>query len=122
MSKKNQLFKKILDLSNLRLNDVVTTSFEKKVQMFKNNFFSFVLNVELSDIDNFTYAESLTLTKSIDKNEMNNAIAKLKADKAFKTDQIFNRMLKMLQKNNDEKIDFYISSMHNRRILFEIIS
>ena len=35
--KKNQLFRKILRLSNLRLNDVVTTLF-KKIQMFKNIF------------------------------------------------------------------------------------
>ena len=53
--------------------------------MFKINFFSSVLNVDLNDINNFTYAESLTLTKNIDKNKINNAIAKLKADKAFKT-------------------------------------
>ena len=53
--------------------------------MFKNSFFSSVLNVDLSDINNFTYAKSLTLTKNINKNEMNNAIVKLKADKAFET-------------------------------------
>ena len=54
--------------------------------MFKNSFFSFVLNVDWSDINNFIYAKSLTLTKNINKNEMNNAIAKLKADKTFETD------------------------------------
>ena len=53
--------------------------------MFKNSFFSPALNADLSDINNFTYAEPLTLTKNIDKNEMNNAIAKLKADKASET-------------------------------------
>ena len=39
MSKKNQLFKKISHLANRRLNDVVATLFEKKVQIFKNSFF-----------------------------------------------------------------------------------
>ena len=53
--------------------------------MFKNSFLSSVLNVDLSDINNFTYVESLTLTKRIDKNEINNAIAKLKTDKALET-------------------------------------
>ena len=103
MSKKNQLFKKISRLSNLRLNDVVATSL-KKIQMFKNSFFFFVLNVDLSDINNFTYAKSLTLTKSINKNAMNNAIAKLKADKASETNQIFNRMLKMLRETMTERL------------------
>ena len=102
--KKNQLFKEISRLSNLRLNDVVATSFEKKVQMFKNSFFSFALNADLSDINNFTYAESLTLTKSIDKNEMNNAIAKLKADKTLETDQIFNRMLKIFRETMTKRL------------------
>ena len=73
--------------------------------MFKNNFF-FVLNVDLKDINNFTYTKSLTLTKSIDKNKMNNAIAKLKANKAFKTNQIFNRMLKMLRETMTKKLIF----------------
>ena len=53
--------------------------------MFKNSFFFSVLKVDLSDINNFTYVESLTLTKNINENEINNAIAKLKADKAFET-------------------------------------
>ena len=104
--KKSQLFKEISRLSNLRLNDVVATSFEKKIQMFKNSFFFSALNADLSDINNFTYAESLTLTKSINKNEMNNAIAKLKADKAFETDQILNRMLKMLRETMTKKLIF----------------
>ena len=72
--------------------------------MFKNSFFFSTLNTDLSDINNFIYAESLTLTKNIDKNEMNNAIAKLKVDKAFKTDQILNRMLKMLRKTMTERL------------------
>ena len=81
---KKSIIKKISRLSNLRLNDVVATSFEKKIQMFKTSFFFSVLNTDLSDINDFTYAELLTLTKSIDKNEMNNAIAKLKAEKHSK--------------------------------------
>ena len=52
---------------------------------------------------------------------MNKAIVKLKADKTSKTNQIFNRMLKILRKNNDRKINSHISSMHRRRIRFEII-
>ena len=106
INKKNQLLRKILRLSNLHLNDVVATSFEKKIQIFKNKFFLFVLNTNLSDINNFTYAKSLTLTKSIIKNEINNAIAKLKADKAFETNQIFNRMLKMLRETMTKKLIF----------------
>ena len=37
---------------------------------------------------------------------MNNAIAKLKADKAFETDQIFNRMLKMLRETMTKRLIF----------------
>ena len=109
--KKSQLFKKISRLSNLRLNDVVTTSFEEKVKMFKNSFFSFVLNLDLSDINNFTYTKSLTLTKSIDKNEMNNAIAKLQADKAFETNQILNSMLNMLRETMTKKLILSVVSL-----------
>ena len=74
--------------------------------MFKNSFFSSVLNVNLNDINNFRYAKSLTLTKSIDKNKMNNAIAMLKADKAFETNQTFNRMLKILRETITKKLIF----------------
>ena len=65
--KKNQLSKKISRLSRLRLNDIVATTLNEKVLMFKNSFFSFALNVDLSDINNFTYAKSLKLTKIINK-------------------------------------------------------
>ena len=37
---------------------------------------------------------------------MNNAIAKLKANKASKTDQIFNRMLKMLRETMTKRLIF----------------
>ena len=40
---------------------------KRKYECLKTTFFS-VLNVDLNDINNFTYAESLTVTKSIDKN------------------------------------------------------
>ena len=63
-SKKNQLLKKNSRLSKLRLNDFVATSFDEKIQMFKKSFF---LNGDLNDINNFTYAKSLILTKSIEK-------------------------------------------------------
>ena len=81
--------------------------------MFKNSFFSFVLNVNLSDINNFIYAESLTLAKNIDRNEMNNAIAKLKADKAFETNQILNRMLKIVRKTMTKKLSFIFQACIN---------
>ena len=47
---------------------------------------------------------SLTLAKSIEKKEVNKAIAKLKADIASRTNQIFNRMLKMLWKTMIERL------------------
>ena len=72
--------------------------------MFKNSFFSFALNVDLNDINNFIYAKSLELTKVINKEEINKAIAKLKTDKTFKTNQIFNRMLKTLRETMTKKL------------------
>ena len=74
--------------------------------MFKNSFFSSALNVDLSDINNFTYAKSLKLTKIINKEEINKAIAKLKTNKTFKTNQIFNRMLKTLRETMTKKLIF----------------
>ena len=71
--------------------------------MFKNDFF-FALNVDLSDINNFTYAKSLKLTKIIDKEVINKAIAKLKTNKAFKTNQILNRMLKTFRETMTKKL------------------
>ena len=83
--KKNQLSKKISRLSKLRLNDVVATTFDEKMQIFKNSFFFSALNANLSDINDFTYAKSLKVTKIINKKKVNKTIAKLKTDKAFKT-------------------------------------
>ena len=101
---KNQLSKEISRLSKLRLNDVVATTFEEKVQMFKNSFFSSALNANLSDINDFTYAKSLKLTKIINKEKVNKAIAKLKTDKTSETNQIFNRMLKTLRETMTKKL------------------
>ena len=72
--------------------------------MFKDSFFPPALNADLRDINDFTYAKSLKLTKIIDKEKINKAIAKLKANKAFKTDQIFNRMLKTLRETMTKKL------------------
>ena len=60
----------------------------------------------MSDINDFTYAKSLKLTKIIDKEEVNKAIAILKMIKAFKTNQIFNRMLKTLRETMTKKLIF----------------
>ena len=73
--------------------------------MFKNNFFSFALNVDLNDINNFIYTKSLKLRKIINK-KMNKAIAKLKTDKTFKTNWIFNWMLKTLCEIMTKKLIF----------------
>ena len=64
---KKTIIKKISRLSTLRLNDVVATTLDEKLQMFKNSFLSFALNADLNDINNFTYTKSLKLTKIIDK-------------------------------------------------------
>ena len=76
----------------------------------KKSFFLF-LNVDLNDIKKFIYANSLTLTKSI--KEINKAIVKLKADKAFETNQILNRMLKMLRRTMTIKLIFILQACIN---------
>ena len=75
----------------------------KSVNIQKQLFF-FALNDDLSDMNNFTYAKSLKLTKIINKEKINKAIAKLKTDKAFKTNQILNRMLKTLRETMTKKL------------------
>ena len=68
---------------------LISTRFDNiwwKKTNVQEQLFSFALNVDLSDINNFTYAKSLKLTKIINKEKINKAIAKLKTDKAFKTD------------------------------------
>ena len=74
------------------------------MQMFKNSFFPSALNANLSDINDFTYAKPLKLTKIIDKEEVNKAIAKLKTDKTSETNQILNRMLKMLRETITKRL------------------
>ena len=44
---------------------------------------------------------------------MNNAIAKLKTDKALETNQIFNQMLKMLRKTMTKKLIFIFQTCIN---------
>ena len=72
--------------------------------MFKNSFFSSALNADLSDMNDFTYAKSLNLTKIINKKKVNKAIAKLKTDKTSETNQIFNRMLKMFRETMTKRL------------------
>ena len=77
----------------------------KKFKCLRREFF-LLLNVDLNDIHNFIYVDSLTLIKNIKKIKINKAIIKLKADKTSKTNQIFNRMLKMLRKTMTKKLTF----------------
>ena len=93
-----------LKIDPVSLNGAVATTFDEKVQMFKDSFFSSALNADLSDMNDFTYAEPLNLTKIIDKEEVNKAIAKLKTDKASETNQILNRMLKMLRETMTKRL------------------
>ena len=72
--------------------------------MFKNSFFSSALNADLRNINDFTYAKSLKLTKIINKEKINKAIAKLKTNKRFETNQILNRMLKTLRETMTKKL------------------
>ena len=74
--------------------------------MFKESFFFLLLNANLKDIKNLIYADSLTLTRII--KEMNKVIVKLKVNKAFETNQSFNRMLKMLRKIMTKKSIFIL--------------
>ena len=60
----------------------------------------------MRNINNFTYAKSLKLTKIINKEKVNKTIAKLKTNKASKTNQIFNRMLKTLRETMTKKLTF----------------
>ena len=39
MNKKSNLFRKIIRLSKLRQNEIVTIIFDEKIQMFKKDFF-----------------------------------------------------------------------------------
>ena len=101
---------KISRLSNLRLNEIVATTFNEKFKYLKKKFFS--LNVDLHDINNFIPVNSLILTRSI-KKEINKVIVKLKVDKTSKTNQILNRMLKILRKTMTKKLIFIFQACIN---------
>ena len=66
MSKrKSHVSREISRFSKLRRNDVVVTTFDEKVQLFKKKF-PLSLDIDINEINNVTYANSLNLTKSID--------------------------------------------------------
>ena len=76
----------------------------KNCKCSKTTFFLSALNADLNDINHFIYAKSLKLTIIINKEEVNKAIAKLKINKTFETNQILNRMLKTLRETMTKKL------------------
>ena len=99
------MFKDISRLLNSRINEIFASIFDKKNEMFKKGFFYFLLNVDINNINNFSYVNSQKLTRST-KKEINKAIIRLKVDKTFETNQILNKRLKMLRKTMTKKLIF----------------
>ncbi len=75
----------------------VTTNFESKIRLLSDLFFSDTAEIDLIDMPSFNYL-NVVLKSSllITKNEIRQAITRCKSNNASKSDDIFNRILKIL--------------------------
>ncbi len=101
----NHKSKKIFKVSNLiQKNSLKETtrivkSFENKTNIFTKQFFSKIIEADLNNMTNFIYRDVIVKTTSlISKNEIRQIIKKCKLDSVLSSDEISNRILKILIK------------------------
>ncbi len=102
---KSHQFKKISKMSNLMQRDAIdniiktASNFDEKTNMLIKQFFSNTKQVDLSDTHAYRYFDVVFESKKvISKDEIRQTIKKSKSDSASKSDEIFNKMLKLLMK------------------------
>jgi hypothetical protein len=100
---KNHRFKEVSKISNLirrNQNDNVlehVNDFDIKARFLIEFFFSSTTNADLDDISTYIYSNAVDETSElIDENEIKRAIKRCKSDNASKSDDISNRVLKIL--------------------------
>jgi hypothetical protein len=102
---KNHQFKKISKMSNLMQRNAndniikIASNFDKKINMLIKQFFSNTKQVDLSDTFAYRYSNVVFESKKIiSKNEIRQTMKRNKSNNASKSNEIFNKMLKLLMK------------------------
>ncbi len=91
---RNHLSRKILKMLILKFNDRTIDTFEKKIDMFKNVFFSTSSSIDLIDISRFFYSNSIECSSSITKAKIFTIIKRFAFDKISNSDDFINKLFK----------------------------
>jgi hypothetical protein len=78
----------------LKFNDRTIDTFEKKIDMFKNVFFSTSSSIDLIDISRFYYFNSIECSSSITKTKIFTIIKRFVFDKISNSDDFINKLFK----------------------------
>ena len=91
----SQLFKKLSQFSSLKWDDTdhMITTFEEKIEMLQEKFFSSFSQADVSDISNSFISLTVSSDSRISENEMKWAIKWVKMNKASDISEISNRAL-----------------------------
>jgi len=91
----SQLSKKLSQFSSLKQDDTdhMTTTFEEKIKMLQEKFFSSFLQADVNDISDSFISLTVSSNSRISENEMKRAIRRVKANKASDVSEISNRAL-----------------------------
>ncbi len=91
----SQLFKKLFQFSSLKQDDTdhMITTFEEKIEMLQEKFFSSFLWIDVTDILNSFISLTVSLNSRISENEMKWVIKWVKMNKASDVSEISNKVL-----------------------------
>ncbi len=89
----------MIQKNNLKETTRIVKNFENKTNMFTKQFFSKTIETDLNDMTNFIYRDVvMKTTLLISKDEIRQIIKKCKFDSVSSSDEISNRILKILIK------------------------
>jgi hypothetical protein len=91
---KNHLSREVLKMFILKHNNQIIESFDEKIDMFKNVFFSTFSFVDLNDISRFFYLNSIECLSCIIEKKVLTIIKWFALDKISSLDEFTNKLLK----------------------------
>jgi hypothetical protein len=94
MKNKSHLSREVLKMLILKHNDQIIESFDEKIDMFKNVFFSALFFVDLNDISKSFYLNSIECSSCIIENEILTIIKWFAFNKISSLDEFTNKLLK----------------------------
>jgi hypothetical protein len=92
---KNHQSREVFKMLIFKFNDLTTETFNEKVKMFKNVFFSTSSSIEFDDISRSFYSRFIECFFNITKREMLKIIKQIVFDKISSFDEIINKLLKI---------------------------